>query len=144
MFWRIKTSVPFVFYWSRCTDENRNPFKCNCPTTARANDAYCPITQAWRMLSNYIVLLMLKSGLSKTNQIREFCYSFAVGKLKYFQMWKYGSNPGLLRKRQMWLPLQPSAVTGEIDKAFLITSLRSRALWCVVVNWGIKPRNDSP
>ena len=44
--------------------ENRNPFKCNCPTTARINDAYCPITQARRVLSNYTVLLMLKSGLS--------------------------------------------------------------------------------
>ena len=56
--------------------ENRNSFKYNCPTTVRANDAYCPITQAWRVLSSYIVLLMLKSGLSIANQIGEFCHSF--------------------------------------------------------------------
>ena len=36
--------------------ENRNPFRWSCPITARVNDAYCPITQAWHVLSNYTVL----------------------------------------------------------------------------------------
>ena len=64
MFWQLKATVPFVFL-SIEMHENRNPFKCNCPTTSvHANDAYCPITQAWCVLCNCIVLLMLKLGLS--------------------------------------------------------------------------------
>ena len=59
MFWEIKTTVHFVFL-SIEMHENRNLFKRNCPTTARASDAY----------------YMLKSDPSIANQIREFCYSF--------------------------------------------------------------------
>ena len=50
---------------------------------AELEDAYCLITQAWRVqLHNYkrmtcaAVQLRLKSGLQMTNQIREFWYSY--------------------------------------------------------------------
>ena len=40
--------------------------------------AYCPIpyTLAWRVLSYYSALLVLKSGRWIVNQIWEFCYSY--------------------------------------------------------------------
>ena len=56
------------------------------------DDAYCPITQAWRVqLYNYkrktcaTVQLRLKSGLLMTNQIREFCYSYDYVRLQHWQ-----------------------------------------------------------
>ena len=46
----------------------------------RANDVHCPITQASMTLTVQLhtINIMLKSGLSITNQIREFRYSFFV------------------------------------------------------------------
>ena len=63
MFWQLKATVPFVFYRSRCMKIGTHS-SATAPQHQRTNDAYCPITQAWCVLCNCIVLLMLKLGLS--------------------------------------------------------------------------------
>ena len=41
------------FLIKRDDDEDRNPFKCTCPVTARVNDAYCPITESFGNYCDY-------------------------------------------------------------------------------------------
>ena len=65
MFWQIKTSVPFVFI-------DRHAWKWE---PIQVQLSYYS-ARKWRLLSNDTCLLMLKSGLSLTNQIQEFWYSF--------------------------------------------------------------------
>ena len=44
-----------------------------CVTKERSYEAYCPITQAWRVQCPN----SFKNSLVITNHVREFCYGFA-------------------------------------------------------------------
>ena len=69
-----------LIYSTSKLDAEKEPIQVQL---AGLDDAYCPITQAWRaQLYNYkhmmcaTVQLQLKSGLLMTNQILEFWYSY--------------------------------------------------------------------
>ena len=76
MFWRIKTTVPFVFYRSRCMKIGTHSSATALPQAAvqmtrtvhlHRHDVYCPIIHC---------PINAQIGPAMTNQIREFCYSF--------------------------------------------------------------------
>ena len=95
MFWREKTTVPFVFYRSKCmkiVTHSSATALLQCAQMTRTvqlhrPDVYCPILHRHDTycLDNYIVLLMLKSSLSRIHQIRGFCNSLQCVQCLHFQ-----------------------------------------------------------